>query len=297
MANHREECHHLLTREEETALGRLKPVIIHHLDLILETLILSLGSDPDAASLLQDAVAVDRLKLRQREYFLNLFDPSRQKRSAVSVKPGRDYQDPMGLGPRRHLCLLTQMVTALQPLIHEAFEDRPRLHRTIDQAMLNVVFHEIEALMAASVGQRDQWVEAAKRKEQEVQKTVDVLLSIQETEERRRLSAQLEMREELLLGHHHVCDVARKMNTPLNLILDSAEEILLRTDDPNIQRAVMKVVRQVEAVIALREPLRALGQEFLGKLTAFEAHDNAADATAFESRQHQRVSMPMKNSD
>lgn len=39
----------LLTREEEASLPLLEPLFARHLDLILETLTLHLGSDPDVA--------------------------------------------------------------------------------------------------------------------------------------------------------------------------------------------------------------------------------------------------------
>ena len=50
----RQENGMLLTREEEVSLRLLEPLFARHLDLILETLALHLGSDPDLASLLSD---------------------------------------------------------------------------------------------------------------------------------------------------------------------------------------------------------------------------------------------------
>ena len=44
----RQEDRMLLTREEEASLPLLEPLFARHLDLILETLTLHLGSDPDA---------------------------------------------------------------------------------------------------------------------------------------------------------------------------------------------------------------------------------------------------------
>ena len=146
MGHRREDCNRLLTREEETALGRLKPLVIRHLDLILETVVLHLGSEPEAALLLQDAVAVTRFKESQREYLLALLDGSRQKRAAVGGEEDSSAGRPLELNPRWHLRMLGQVVTAMQPLIQEAFESRPALHRTIDNALLKVVFHDIERL-------------------------------------------------------------------------------------------------------------------------------------------------------
>ncbi|HVG01810.1 MAG TPA: protoglobin domain-containing protein [Nitrospira sp.] len=294
MVNRKEDCNHLLTREEEVALGRMKPLVIRHLDLILETVILHLGSDPKAASLLQDAVAVNRLKQWQREYLLALFDGNRQKRSAAGGEEDVGYRNPLGLSLKWHLRMLGQVVTALQPLIHDAFESRPRLHRTIDSAMLNLVFHDIERLMAASVEQRGEWMEAAPKSEQEVKKPLNSTLSTHEAEEQGEISIQLKVMEELMLSHTMMCGMARKMNAPLNLILNSAEQILQHSADSKVQLAVMGIVRQVEVMIQLREPLRALGQRLACGLDAAD-DAGATDATFYESRPSGRMNMRLED--
>ena len=60
--------------EEEASLRLLEPLFARHLDRILETLALHLGSDPDLASLLSDDLAVARLKRSQQEYLLSLLN-------------------------------------------------------------------------------------------------------------------------------------------------------------------------------------------------------------------------------
>ena len=105
----RQKCIRLLTREEETALGRLKPLVVRHLDLLLETMILFIGSDPKGVRLLQDAGGVDRLKKWQREYLLNLFDGNRHQGTA------KNAVDPLGLGRGWHLRLLAHVVSVVFP--------------------------------------------------------------------------------------------------------------------------------------------------------------------------------------
>lgn len=56
----RQEDRMLLSREEEDSLPLLEPLLARHLDLILATLALHLGSDPNLASLLPDDLAVAR---------------------------------------------------------------------------------------------------------------------------------------------------------------------------------------------------------------------------------------------
>ena len=282
----RQKCIRLLTREEETALGRLKPLVVRHLDLLLETMILFIGSDPKGVRLLQDAGGVDRWKKWQREYLLDLFDGNRHQGTA------KNAVDPLGLGRRWHLRLLAHVVSALLPLIQEAFESRPRLCRSIVNAMMSVVFHDIERLMEASpVEPRDERLEEANDEEPEVRKTLDFLLTAQKADEQRRLSKHAEMIEELITGHSNICGITRSMSVPLNRILDSAEDILKRSQDSHVQQAVMNIVSQVEAMIHLREPLRALSQGLLGKLNALDDLAGATGALPDELRHYERVQM------
>jgi hypothetical protein len=282
MGHRRDDCYRLLTREEETALSRLKPLVIRHLDLILETVVLHLGSEPEAALLLQDAVAVTRFKESQREYLLGLLDGSGHKRSAVGGAEDPGARHPLELSPRWHLRMLAQVVTALQPLIQEAFESRPALHRTIGNALLKVVFYDIERLTAAPVEPSKECLPAGNRSAKKVKASLDCGLS-NATGEQESVSRQWKVMEELMLSHTMMCDLARKMNAPLNLMLNSAEEILNYSNEPKVQRGVMAIVRQVEVMIHLREPLRVLGERLVSRWDAANDSLDAADVTLSES--------------
>lgn len=296
MGHRREDCNRLLTREEETALGRLKPLVIRHLDLILETVVLHLGSEPEAALLLQDAVAVTRFKESQREYLLALLDGSRQKRAAVGGQEDSSAGRPLELNPRWHLRMLGQVVTAMQPLIQEAFESRPALHRTIDNALLKVVFHDIERLTGTSVEPPGDWLPAGKRGAGK-EKASPQCGSNNGTGERESVSRQWKVMEELMLSHTMMCDLARKMNAPLNLMLNSAEDILHHSDDPKVQMGVMAIVRQVEVMIHLREPLRVLGERLVSRWDAADGPPDAANITLFESPGSGNASLRLEDGD
>lgn len=296
MGHRRDDCNRLLTREEQTALSRLKPLAIRHLDLILETVVLHLGSEPEAALLLQDAVAVTRFKQSQREYLLALFDGSLQKRAAVGGQEDSGARHPLELSPRWHLRMLGQVVTALQPLIQEAFESRPALHRTIDKALLKVVFHDIERLTGAPVEPPEEWLPAGNRHAEKVKGSLDCGLS-NGTGEQEAVSRQWKVMEELMLSHTMMCDLARRMNAPLNLMLNSAEEILNHSDDPKVQRGVMAIVRQVEVMIHLREPLRVLGERLVSRWDAADGAPDAADVTLSELPGSGNASLRMEDGD
>jgi hypothetical protein len=99
------------------------------------------------------------------------------------------------------------------------------------------------------------------------------------------------MIEELITGHSNICGITRSMSVPLNRILDSAEDILKRSQDSHIQQAVMNIVGHVETMIHLREPLRALGQGLLGKLDALDDIAGATGSLPDELRHYERVQM------
>jgi hypothetical protein len=103
------------------------------------------------------------------------------------------------------------------------------------------------------------------------------------TGEQESVSRQWKVMEELMLCHTMMCDLARKMNAPLNLMLNSAEEILNHSNDPKVQRGVMAIVRQVEVMIHLREPLRVLGERLVSRWDAADDSLDAADVTLSES--------------
>ena len=173
--------------------------------------------------------------------------------------------------------MLAQVVGALQPLIHEAFGGRPLLHRTIEQAFLKVVFHDLERLMDALLRQRDEWMEAAETEEQGVKETMESLLNSHEAQERRQWSSRLELMADLTQCCDDMTGMARHMGVCLNLVLDSAGDILKATSDPKIQAAVMNIAGQVEVMIHLREPLWGLAQAVVTRLNMVA--DNETDQT------------------
>ena len=182
----RQEDRMLLTREEEASLPLLEPLFARHLDLILETLALHLGSDPDVASLLSDDLAVARLKRSQQEYLLSMLngeDKGSVGRDGAQAAP---YRDPFGLGAGWHLRTFVHFLTSIQPLVFEAFWTRPRLYHTVWNALLKVIFRDLELAMSASLKQRDDWVEAARQDVSEMRRTLDLALNKQAAEEKQR---------------------------------------------------------------------------------------------------------------
>jgi len=250
----------LLTREEEASLPLLEPLFAHHLDLILDTLALHLESDPDVASLLSDDLAVARLKRSQQEYLLSLVN-GKDKGSV-----GRDgaeaalYRDPFGLSAGWHLRTIVHFLTSIQPLVFDAFWTRPRLYHTVWNALLKVIFRDLELALSASLKHRDDQVEAVSQGASEARRTLDLARNKQTGEEQQRRAEYVMVITRLAVWRAKMSGLAQEMGTPLNVILGHAESLLERTEDATTQAALLTIVKQVERLIPLREQLCALDQ-------------------------------------
>ena len=246
----------LLTWEEATSLPLLEPLFARNRALILETLSLHLGSDPDEASVLSDDLAVALLKQAQQEYLLFLTNGNNEEsvgRNSVPTAADREIFD---LGAEWHFRTFAHLLTSIQPLVFEAFGSRPHVHHKVWSALLQVVFRDLELAMSVSLKQRDSLVEAARRDVNEMKRALDLALNKQVAEERQRQSE----RRTKMPGS------AQEMGTPLNVILGRAELLLEQTQEGNPRAALQSIVRQVERLIALREELcfldHGLGCEF-----------------------------------
>lgn len=248
----------LLTREEEASLPLLEPLFTRHLDLILETLALHLGSDPDVASLLSDDLAVARLKQSQQAYLLSLLNGRGERSAGRAGAQVTQYRDPFGLGAGWHLRTFVHFLTSIQPLVFEAFWTRPRLHHTVWDALLKVIFRDLELALSASLKQRDDRVEAARLDASEARRTLDLGMNKQADREKQRQAEHVMVLTQVAMWRAKMSGLAQEMGTPLNVILGHAESLLERTEDATAQAALLTIVRQVERLIPLRQQLCTL---------------------------------------
>jgi signal transduction histidine kinase len=257
----RQEDRMLLTREEEASLSLLEPLFARHLDLILDTLALHLGSDTDVASLLSDDLAVARLKRSQQEYLLSMLngeDKGSVGRDSALVAP---YRDPFGLGAGWHLRTIVHFLTSIHPLVFDAFWTRPRLYHTVWNALLKVIFRDLELALNASLKQRDDRVEAAGQDVGEMRRTLDLAQNKQAVEEKQRRAEDQALVAQFAVGSAKMSGLAQEMGTPLNVILGHAESLLERGEHETAQAALLTIVRQVERLIPLRQQLCTLDHE------------------------------------
>lgn len=248
----------LLTREEEASLPLLEPLFTRHLDLILETLSLHLGSDPDLAPLLTDDLAVARLKRSQQEYLLSLLNGGNEGSVGRDGVQAAEYRDPFGLGAGWQLRTFVHFLTSIQPLVFEAFWTRPRLYHAVWSALLKVIFRDLELAMSASLKQRDERVEAVGQDASEARRTLELALNKQVADEKHRQADHLMFVTQLAIWRAKMSGLAREMGTPLNVILGQAELLLEQTEDGKTRTALQSIVRQVERLIPLREQLCSL---------------------------------------
>ena len=250
---------HVLTRNEQAALSLLEPLIERHLDVILETFALQLGSDPHVAPLLEDDRALDLLKLSQQRYLLALV----REGDTMHDHSEASYRDPFGLGAQWHFRTLTHFVTALQPLAQDIPRE-PRLqYRTAWRALLKVVFHDLDRLMSACSSLPDQWVRTVEEEESDATATLarDALRNPDEAESDQRFMNDLKRVEASALWRATVADAAREMGSPLNAILKHAESLLGQPEALAVQAALQGIVKNVERMIRIRQTLCAADEE------------------------------------
>ena len=261
--NTRQENGMLLTQEEQASLRLLEPLFVRHLDLILESLVLHLGSDSALAPLLSDEIEVARVKRSQQEYLFSLVNGKNEGSVGRDSVQAADYRDPFGFGPSWQLRTFVHFLTSIQPLAFEAFSwTKPHAYHTIWNALLKVIFRDLELAMSASLKQRDERVEAARQDANEAKRTLDFALNEQMAEEKQRQAEHVRVMTQLAIWRVKMSGLAREMGTPLNVILWHAESLLERTDDPTAQAALQLIVRQVERLIPLRQQLCSLNYSF-----------------------------------
>jgi signal transduction histidine kinase len=254
----RQENGTVLTQEEEASLPLLEPLFARHLDRILETLSLHLGSDPHVASLPLDDLAVARLKRSQQEYLLSLLNGENEGSADRDGAPAAQYCDPFGLGAGWHLRTSVHFLTSIQPLVFDAFGARPHVYHTVWNALLKMVFRNLDVAMCESLIQRDKLVEAARQEVNGMRRALDLLLSKQAFDERQRQAEHRTVVSLLTTWLTKTSELAQEMGTPLNVVLGRAESLLAQPGDGTAHAALQSIVRQVERLIHLRQQLCAL---------------------------------------
>ena len=255
----------LLTQEEKASLTLLEPLFARHRDFVLDILSRDIRSDPDGASLLSDDLASARLKQLLQEYPLFLLNG--ESRRSLSREGGQaaDDRDPFGLDAGWHLSTSVQFLISIQPLVFDAFGARPRLYHAVWNALLKVIFHDMELAMSASLEQRDELVEAARQEANEAKRSLELVLNKQMADESQRQAEHRTVVNLLTTWLANTSELAQEMGNPLNVILGQAELLLEKTEDNRTQAALQSIVRQVERLIPLRQQLCALNHRFNSK--------------------------------
>jgi signal transduction histidine kinase len=243
----RQENGTLLTQEEEASLTLLGPLFARNRDLIFEILPRDLRSEPDGASLLRDDLASARLTRMQQEH------------------------------PGGHLRSIVHFLTSIQPLVFDAFGAKPSLHHRVWNALLKVVFRDIDLAVRESLTQRDELVKGAAQDVNETRRELGLLLNKQALDEGQRQAEHRTVVNLLAIWLAKKSELAQEMGTPLNVILGRAESLLERAEGEKAHASLQSIVIQVERLILLRQQLCALDL-VLGS----ELHATTLKATAEE---------------
>jgi signal transduction histidine kinase len=255
----------LLTQEEEDSLTLLEPLFARHRDLIFEILPCYSRRNQDGASVLTDDLASARLTRVQQEHPLSL--PNGVNEGSIDREGGEagDACDPFSLGAGQHLQTILHFLISIQPLVFEAFGSRPHVHHRVWNALLKVVFHDLELAMGTFLKQRDDLVEAAVHDASEARRTLELELKKQTVEEQQRLAEHRTVVSLLTIWLTKTSELACEMGSPLNVILGRAESLLERAEDDKTQAALQSILSQVEQLISLRRQLCALDHGFNSK--------------------------------
>jgi len=196
--------------------------------------------------------------------------PNGENEGSVGREGGEtaDSRDPFGLGLGRQVQTIAHFLTSIQPLVFDAFGARPHLYHTVWNALLKVVFRDIDLAMRESLTQRDELVTTAVRDVNEMRRALDLLLSKQTLDEGQRQAEHRTVVNLLTTWLTKTSELAQEMGTPLNVILGHAESLLERIEDDRAQVALQSIVRQVERLIPLRQQLCALNHGFNSKPSA-----------------------------
>ena len=162
----------------------------------------------------------------------------------------------------------------------EAFWTRPRLYHTVWNALLKVIFRDLELAMSTSLIQRDERVETVRQGASEVRRTLELALNKQVADEKHRQADHLMFVTQLAIWRAKMSGLAREMGTPLNVILGQAELLLEQTEDGKIRTALQSIVRQVERLIPLREQLCSLDHGVGRELHASDLQTMAGEPLA-----------------
>jgi|CXWL01.1.fsa_nt_gi signal transduction histidine kinase len=254
----REDDARWLTGEEEAALPLLGPLFDRHLDLILDTVVGQLRSDVNGALWLPDDVMVARLKQTQHAYLLSLVNGARDGVFGYDGVQATEYRDPFGLGSGWHIRTFVHFLTVIQPLVFEAFWMRPRVYHTVWNALLKVIFRDLELAMSESLTQSEERVEVARKEVSEVRGILERVLNTLTEDAAQRDGEYPTLLSQLAVWCHSMSGLAQDMGTPLNVILGQAESLLERTQDDTTRVGLQSIVRQVERLIPLRTQLCAL---------------------------------------
>lgn len=200
---------------------------------------------------------------KQHEYLFSLVNGKKEGSVGRDSVEAAEYRDPFGLGPRWQLRAFVHFLTSIQPLAFDAFSwTKPHSYHTIWNALLKVIFHDLELAMSASLKQFDDRVEAARQDAKVARRALDLALNKQKAEEKHRQADHVMFVTQLAVWRAKMSGLAQEMGTPLNVILGHAESLLERTDAPSVQATLQSIVRQIEQLISLRQQLCSLNHGF-----------------------------------
>ena len=243
-----------LSKEEEDGLRLLQPLVIRHVDELVEAFYRHLMAFEETRRLLSDALIGIRLKKAQKEYLLSLVTGPYD----LAYREGRvrigEVHERIGLTPRWYLGAYALYLNLLHPLIFREFRDRPEKCQFLRIALTKVIFLDIGLALEAYVDRAADKLEFANRELAAMAKELGHGLD-QRTRELLRSQERLRQTERLAELGTLASGMAHEIGTPMNVILGRAEYLMRRTEEETTKKGLETIVTQVERITKIMNQL------------------------------------------
>lgn len=243
-----------LTRDEEAAVRRLRPLIEAHADDLVAAFYRHLLQFDETRRLLSDELITQRLLAAQRKYLLELvsgdYGPEYQ---AERLKIGQVHER-IGLTPQWYLGAYSLYLELIFPLITNAFKGRPGEIVTVYNAFRKVIFLDIGLAIEAYIQKSSEKLEFANRQLAMFSRELERDLTAR-NQDLRQSQEQLRQTERLAELGTLASGMAHEIGTPMNVILGRAEFLQRKTKDPDTAKGMQTIIDQVERITRIMDQL------------------------------------------
>ena len=249
----------LLTEEDEEAIKALEPIMVRHVDEMVEAFYRHLLGFAETRNLLSDELITTRLKEAQRRYLLSLVKGTYDHQYQDNRLRIGQVHERIGLTPKWYLGAYALYLNIMRPLIFREFRDQPKQLEQIMSALTKIMFLDIQLALEAYITKSSEKLEFANRQLAELSRHLEKGLSqkkkdLQDTQDQLRHTERLAELGTLASG------MAHEIGTPMNVIMGRAEYMMERSQDEGTKRGLQTIISQVERITKIMNQLLAFAR-------------------------------------